>query len=77
MAIRNGFTGENITFIAPNFDAAGCVGHVNALFREGACSHALCGWFDFTDGREEAGIFLVSKEETNKIFNINNLVWKS
>lgn len=77
LAIRHKIMGENITFIAPNFDAAGCVDHVTALFSAGGCGRALCGWFDFADHQEEADIFLISKEKTNKIFNIHNITWKN
>jgi len=73
IAIRNKFTGENCTFIAPDFDAERCINHVNAVINRGQHTHVICGWFDYMDGQEEANIFLVSKNKTDKIFNIKNI----
>ena len=73
IAIRNKFTGENCTFIAPNFDAERCVIHVNEVINRGRHTHVICGWFDYMDGQGEANIFLVSKSKTDKIFNIKNI----
>ena len=73
LAIRNRFMGENVTFIAPNFDAEGCVAYVESLFWEELYSHVLCGWFDYITEEAEADIFLISKELTNKTFHIDNL----
>ena len=73
VAIRNKFMGENCTFIAPKFDAKQCVDYVNALINKKIYSHVICGWFDFIDDREEAELLLISKDKTDKIFNINNV----
>ena len=73
VAIRNKFMGENCTFITPQFDEKLCINYVSALFNRKIYSHILCGWFDYIDEREEAKIYLISKDKTDKIFNINNL----
>ena len=73
VAIRNKFMGENCTFITPELDAKLCVDYVSALFNRGIYSHIICGWVDYIDERGEANIYLVSKEKTNKVFNINIL----
>ena len=73
VAIRNRFMGENSTFITPKFDAKLCVDYVKPLIIKNIYTCILTGWFDFVDDKEEADIFIVSKEKTDKIFNINNL----
>lgn len=73
VAIRNTFMGENCTFIAPEFDGKRCVEYVNALNNRKMYRYILCGWFDYMEEREEARLYLISKEKTDKTFNINNL----
>lgn len=73
VAIRNHFMGENCTFMAPNLDAKRCVEYVKLLINRGKSTHVVCGWFDFINDREEAKLYLVSNEKSDKIFNINNL----
>ena len=73
VAIRNRFMGENCTFITPKFDVKLCVDYVKPLILKNIYTCVLTGWFDFVDDKEEADIFIVSKEKTDRIFNINNL----
>ena len=73
IAIRNKFTGENCTFVTPDFDPELCFSHVSNIINREQHTHVICGWFDFMDDCEEANIFLVSKDYTDKIFNIKNL----
>ena len=73
VAIRNKFTGENTTFIAPTFDAESCLTYVQALFARGGIQHCLCGWFDYMEEKEEARIFLVGEKKTEILFNLNTL----
>ena len=73
VAIRNRFMGENCTFVVPKFDARQCVDYVSALLNGVIYTHVICGWFDYIDEREEVELFLISKEKTEKKFNINNL----
>lgn len=78
VAIRNKFTGENCTFIAPDFNAERCVNYVNSIINRDEHTHVICGWFDYINEQEVANIYLVSKNQTDKIFNIKNLdLWKS
>ena len=72
VAIRHKWMGENCTFMAPFFDAGHCVDYVSGIIK-GGYNYVLCGWFDFMDDKEEADIYIVSKEKTEQIFNIKNL----
>jgi len=73
VAIRNKFTGENLTFMAPSFDAESCFTYVQALFARTDIQYCLCGWFDCMEQCAEARIFAVSEKKTVRLFNINTL----
>jgi hypothetical protein len=73
VSIRNNFLGESCTFVAPEFDSTLCINYVNALMNLRKYKYVICGWFDFMDDREEAILYIVSNEKTDKLFNKKNL----
>ena len=56
ICIRNGFKGENVFFVLPNFDPAWTDGIVTQIFEHGNASHCLAGWVDVLG--DQADVFL-------------------
>lgn len=59
LCIRHGITGENLLFIAENYDATPQVAYVANLFAHQRIDKCLGGWIDFFDEDYRAFFYLV------------------
>jgi 3-oxoacyl-[acyl-carrier-protein] synthase-1 len=73
IAIRNKFYGETSFYVAEKFDAEMILRTVKNSFSDKVIDFALCAWIESFQGKFEVFMCLVSKENTDMLFTINEL----
>ncbi|GAB3665239.1 hypothetical protein GCM10027594_32930 [Hymenobacter agri] len=75
ICIRHGIKGENMLFIAPNYEAAPQVTYLSSLLAAGTLTTALGGWLDFSSRGYQAFLYVVgaSADSTLPAFTSENV----
>ena len=65
ISIRNKIMGENITFVAENYDPQYLYDYVNILLSENRIRSCICGWVEFDrEGSDyESFLYLIERED--------------
>lgn len=75
ICIRHGIKGENMLFVAANYEAAPQVAYLNSLLAAGTLTTALGGWLDFSNRGYRAFLYAVgaSSDPTLPAFSSENV----
>ena len=75
ICIRHGIKGENMLFVAPNYEAAAQVAYLNGLLAAGTLTTVLGGWLDFSSRGYRAFLYVVgaSADSTLPAFTPENV----
>jgi hypothetical protein len=74
IAIRNKIKGENLFFIAEDFDSDLLLQQTELVFQYSPAKVAVVGWVNYeNEEKYQARLFLVSKAGNGKLFNKMNI----